>query len=725
MNALRATRNVRHARLYTAVAVSALLAAACGDDAGSGSPDAGPDTGEEVADNDAPDGASPDEDSPDVDVPIEVPPAPEGGVTARFALGDRLQTGGGFFDFPYPSDARLTADGFVDLSGMLDRTNSALVRDLLEAAQLSRGFPTLSVGWFGFSDDVATLDLDTVHAGDASIWLVNVDAASPRWGERFPVVARTMVPDPYVDEHVIAVAAVPGFTLEPATQYAYIILRTLGDASGAPLGVPESLWAILHGGTSGDVELDALLRPLRDTLDQVGLEPSAVAAATVFTTADAVAEMYAISEGVREAYQPQILSLQPAPGRGLGWEGYCEFHGSLTLPQFQRGQPPFPSEGLFELDADGMPIAQRDETIPVVVTIPREPMPAAGYPLIMYYHGSGGISTQLVDRGLQPGPGEPIRVGEGPAWVVAQRGFAMAGSAHPVNPERVPNATAIEYINLTNLKAFRDTFRQGIIEQRLYLDALLRLELPSDLVEACDGASLPDGVGAGRFDPDTVYAMGQSMGGMYTNMIAAVEPRITAVVPTGAGGFWSFFILQTELIPNVESLLRTFIRTDVELTFVHPALHALQTAWEPAEPVVYVPHLAQRPLPGHPVRPVYQPVGLGDSFFPPSIFDVITVAYGNERAGDLVWGTMDATLALDGRSPLAGYPVTNNLTSLESSEPYTGVVVQYEGDGFSDPHVIFVQLEAVKYQYLCFFDSMRRNGSATVPGPGTLADACP
>ena len=34
-----------------------------------------------------------------------------------------------------------------------------------------------------------------------------------------------------------------------------------------------------------------------------------------------------------------------------------------------------------------------------------------------------------------------------------------------------------------------------------------------------------------KIDPKVVYAQGQSMGGMYTNLIGATEPRVGAVVP--------------------------------------------------------------------------------------------------------------------------------------------------------------------------------------------------
>ena len=67
--------------------------------------------------------------------------------------------------------------------------------------------------------------------------------------------------------------------------------------------------------------------------------------------------------------------------------------------------------------------------------------------------------------------------GQGPAYVMAPHGFAMAGSALPLNPERVPGASEFAYLNFNNLAAFRDTFRQGIIEQRMFIDALAKLAI--------------------------------------------------------------------------------------------------------------------------------------------------------------------------------------------------------------------------------------------------------
>ncbi len=386
------------------------------------------------------------------------------------------------------------------------------------------------------------------------------------------------------------------------------------------------------------------------------------------------------------------------------------------MPQFQQGTPPFDTEGLFQIGSDGLPVEQRPETAKIVITIPKQAMPDAGYPLMVYFHGSGGIASQVIDRGPMPEGGMPTP-GTGPADMIGAHGFAAVGASLPLSPDRVPGASEEAYLNFANLAAFRDTFRQGTIEQRLLVQALTELTIDPSVLAGCDGPSLPAGASAYHFDPDSFVALGQSMGGMYTNMIGAVEPRFKALVPTGAGGFWSYFILETHLIANVRTLLGTFLRADgMALTHLHPALSLLELAWEPAEPMVYMPRLSRRPLPGTASRPIYEPVGQGDSYFPSKLYDAIAIAYGHREAGTEVWDTMQPGLALAGLDGIIDYPVVNDVMS-EAGDPYTGVVVQYEGDGFSDPHTIFVQLEAVRYQWQCFLDTAIHTGTAVVPAP--------
>jgi len=374
---------------------------------------------------------------------------------------------------------------------------------------------------------------------------------------------------------------------------------------------------------------------------------------------------------------------------------------------------------------DGLPKKQRDEEAPIAIAIPKGPMPVGGYPLMVYFHGSGGRSVQFIDRGKIFTPDGDPEKGKGPAHILADFGIASAGSALPVNPERLPGALETEYLNINNLAAMRDTFRQGVIEQRLYIEALRNLQIDPALLAACTGPTLPAGETKFHFSDKDLLAQGQSMGGMYTNMIGAVEPRIRAVVPTGAGGFWTYFILKTSLIPGLESKVQVILlQTQAELTFMHPAIHLAETALEPADPMIYMPRLARRPLEGHPVRPIYEPVSKGDSYFPTVLYDAMVLAYGHNEAGDIVWPEMQEALKLDGLDGILEYPIWNNRKSETDGTPYTGVVVQYEGDGIYDPHSIYGQLDEVKYQYGCFFSTFLQTGTAKVLAPKPLGSPC-
>jgi hypothetical protein len=93
-----------------------------------------------------------------------------------------------------------------------------------------------------------------------------------------------------------------------------------------------------------------------------------------------------------------------------------------------------------------------------------------------------------------------------------------------------------------------------------------------------------------------------------------------------------------------------------------------------------MPRLARRPLPGHPVRSIYEPVGKGDSYFPMAVFNAIALAYGHKEAGDVVWPEMQSALALDNLGGVIPYPVTNDLVSVDGTQ-YNGAVVQYPGKG--------------------------------------------
>jgi hypothetical protein len=380
----------------------------------------------------------------------------------------------------------------------------------------------------------------------------------------------------------------------------------------------------------------------------------------------------------------------------------------------------------------------------VTFTIPKQPMPVGGFPTILFFHGTGGVSDAIADRGVWhyttdqdecavyttldswngiSGCNTP---GQGPGWTMAARGFAEVASSLPVDPQRWPagqDSPFPEWININNIAPTRDIFRQGVVEERLLIDALPNVSIAPETLAACHGLSLPPGETAYHFNTTPLMVHGQSMGAMYANLISAVEPRIQGVVATGSGGYWSYFILLTQTLPDIKGDLQVLLDVPPSYTHLHPMMHLAQMALGPIDPMLAVSRLAQNPLPGAPVRSIYEPHGYGDSYFPPAVQDAMALAYGNHEAGNLLWSGMQDLMALGGTAGMTSYPVSNDCTSRDGT-PYTGAVIQYLGDGIYDPHAIYSQLDAVKYQYGCFFETMWKTGKATVPAPAPYDVTC-
>ncbi|MEM7580183.1 MAG: hypothetical protein AAF316_10080 [Cyanobacteria bacterium P01_A01_bin.80] len=637
-------------------------------------------------------------------------------TVSTFDLEADITNEDSFYNLPYPNDLRLNPDGSPDLSGFPIADNNIFAQSLKSIADDGSGFPTNSAAYFQFNRPVAQQDFNQVIAADTDspILLINIDPDSPNQGDLLPTVASTFRPDlNYVPSSLLSVAPAPGIILEPNNTYAYVVKRSLNNANGRPLGVSPTLEKLINGDTPGGElgeEAQEIYQPLWGILDEIEVDPSNVAAATVFTTGDVVSEFAQLSDEVLERYDVTIENLQLDPEDGASNSGFYELQGTVQMPQFQKGTPPFNTEGLFEFAPDGSLIEQGTEEVPVVITIPKTPMPYGGYPVVTYYHGSNGLSTQVVDRGPITEPdGEPTP-GLGPAFVVAEKGFAAVSSALPLNPERFDDDRPDSYLNPLNLAAYRDTFRQTVIEQRLLIEALEDLKIPSEVVGSDGDLLLPAGETHFQFQSSSVMALGQSYGAQVANIISAIEPKIGAVVPTGSPSFYPLLISEDDLSPLAGLALGTL----QELNPLYPALNLLGTAWEVVDPIVYMPYLATRPLPGHPTRSIYQPVGKEDTEVSEAVFNANALASGVQQAGSILWSEMQESLALSGLDGIVSYPVSNNVLSSDGT-PYTGLVVQYEGDGITDPHSIFAQLDEVKEQYSSFFESFQETGVAVVP----------
>lgn len=660
-------------------------------------------------------------------------PAPVPGTAVRFDLDADLSLPASFYDLPYPSDLRLDDSGHASHAGFPVRDGNRVIRSVVAAADERRRWPVTPFAYFRFDAPLGERQVDDwIEAGpDAPVLLIGIDEGSPDYARLLPTVASTPPADAYTPENVLAVAAPPGLLVAPNSTYAFVILRSLGDRDGNLLGVPESFAQLragmVPGGAAGQRAAD-LYAPLWPALRAAGVSIADVAAATIFSTEDAVADLEALSDALRLRHPVTIVGLHVDPDGGAEHDRFCELHGEARLPIFQRGDPPYNSEGRFEFGEDGLPIVQREEIVPLAITLPRAPMPERGYPLVLYFHGTDGFFDQVVDRGPVLEPGGERQPGQGPAYVLAPHGFATFGAALPLNLDRYTGPAGPSerpYLNLNNLGAYQDTFRQMAIEQRLLLDALAQVEIDPATVAEC-GLDAPTGDSAFTLNTSRVYAMGQSLGGQIVNMVGALEPRVAGVVPTGSGGHWSLTVTTAEFSPGVEAgpLVALLLGVPPIRDHLHPALQLVQSVFEPAEPLVYAARLARDPLPGHRARSIYQPVGIDDPGFPMPIYAAMALAGGTQQAGVDLHPALQRALVLGGLGGILEYDVSANGRSLDG-EPFTGVVVEYESDGIVDGHQIFAQLDAVKYQYGCFLRSLLDGGPGAVSRPGVLGSECP
>lgn len=649
---------------------------------------------------------------------------PTGPATALFAenAGASSET---FFDAPYPSNLRLGAAGTPDVEHW-PTAGKVVLANVLRGASERPGFPVVPVGYFRFDSLLPARDPGVVESRgfDGAFALVDVDPASPERGRTFPVVATTPPTDAFTPSNLFAVAARPGVVLHPKRTYAFVVFRKMGRESTTPIDLFPSatLAALAKGETPARADgaaLAASYAPLWATLDQQKVQKDQIVAATVFTTGDAVEQTAQITDAILAKHAVTVDGLALEPDPTAQFTSFCHYTATVTMPQFQAGRPIFNSEGMFVPGADGTPEKQRDDVVNFSLSIPKRAMPEAGYPLVIYFHGSGGVAREFIDGAEKNEPGQ---LHTWPAFVLSDKGFAVAGTSLPIAPDRANKAQAFDYLNLNNPGAMLGTFRQGVAEQRLLLRALETVRLPKTLIDQCVGASLPVGATEAKFDLTRLAAQGQSMGGMYTNLTGAVEPKIKAAVPTGAGGYWMYFILETGTVGG-RGLLKFLLGTQAEFSFMSPVLHLMETAFEPIDPMVSMPRLARWPLKDHPVRPIYEPVGLDDSYFPPVVYDAMVLAYGHPRAGAEVWSSMHDAQNLMGLGTVLNYPVTQNLTS-ETGVPYTGVVVQYKAEGDYDSHGIFRRLEQVRHQYGCFHETFQKTGIGVVPAPGLETDPC-
>ena len=449
-----------------------------------------------------------------------------------------------------------------------------------------------------------------------------------------------------------------------------------------------------------------------EALEELGQDARDVAGLAVFRTQDPLEELRLVVEDMHRHAPGLDGPLELAEQ----FDDYCVYNSTISMPVYQRGEPPFRTTGGDLVFENGRPVRQGTERANVVLTVPRGEAPVDGWPVAVFVRTGGGGDRPLVDRGVRPGPDEEPEVpGSGPARDLAWAGFAAISVDGPHGGLRNVTGGDEQFLmfNVLNPAAMRDNVRQSAAELTLLPDLLDELEVDAG---GCGGSK------AG-FDGEHIAIIGHSMGATIAPLTLATQPRYGAAVLSGFGGSWVMNIVHKRSPLDVRPLAEGILGYPQDTLTEHdPALGLLQLAGESADPPVASHVLSARDEPVH----VYMAQGIVDSYILPPIANAGALSLGLDLAGDALdaeHAELASYVPLDERLPLVGgrrleLPVSG------SDGGRTAVVVQHAEDAVEDGHEVYFQTEGPKHQARCFLQTWVRDGVPTVPVAGRETDPC-
>ncbi len=606
-------------------------------------------------------------------------------TTALFTI-DGSATPETFYDLPFPNDLRRHDDGSLDLS--VFPTNSLIVDQIRAAAETLDGFglnAAIYARFDGALDPTSLPDPAASVTDGAAVYLVNVDPDSPDRGQRLPIIAtfREGRTQTLAGNHLVS-RPFPGFPLDESTTYALVITSRLRSGGGGSVHPSTEMSALL--GTGGDASIAharEVYQPLLGYLDEPGGdERGDVVSAAVFTTQRATHVAPALRKAVFAGPAPVATSVMPSTINPV----FSVFTGAYLAPNFQAGDVPYRNNpsGEIKIGSDGAAIVVRSEPMRFALTVPAGPVPAAGWPIAIYSHGTGGDYASFIsdETGLN----------------LAREGIAVISTDQVLHGPRNPGGNPeLDFFNFGNAYSARDNALQGIA------DAFSQLRL-------AQGLSITDAGRTHTFDPTKVYFFGHSQGGLTGPGFIAFEPSLTGAVLSGTAGLLYVNLLHKTKPLDIPALVQTFLR-DEPVDENNPGLALLQMWVERSDPINYAPLMVRKTAldqDGIRIVPrnIFQTEGFTDTYSPNLGIQAFATALG----GDIVM--LRDTKAIEGVTlrgrSIKPAPLVNNLNGA------TAVLGQYKQEAGSDGHFVVFDIPAASLQAATFLGTLARTGQATV-----------
>lgn len=625
-----------------------------------------------------------------------------GAVRAYFEIpgvSDPAGLEGDFFRLPYPNDVRLTGSG-INLAKFPTPGPELLGFDPVQlyvdqVAANERGFgayPTVLMR-FSAEIDFQTFRFDEQTGRNPVRW-VDVTPGADELGSSvglfwFASTGRSN----YVCENWMGIRRPQGQPLLPGHTYA-VWITTDGKASdGSDIQRSEHLDALLSDTPPSDgvlADAHAKYAPFRDYLaDADDASAAEVLNAAVFTVADTIDPMQQLADAVKAAPVPTASSWVKC---GAGAASPCpqaeadacttdnpafdEYHALVELPIFQQGTAPYLTEG-GGIDSSG-PV--RTEQVCMALTVPKATMPAEGWPLVVYAHGTGGRYTSHV-RDEVAGALSSVTTPNGTVQFAVLGIDQVQHGPRRGDSEQSPNDL---FFNFANPDAARGNPMQGAADQI----ALGRFAAALDVTAADTGGD------AIKVNPAAITFFGHSQGSTEGSLALPFADEYVAAVLSGNGASLMDSLLNKTEPVNIAAAV-PFVLADFddkgELSGgnMHPVLTLLQHWIDPADPLNFARIAAAEPVTGQAPKHVFQTYGLGDTFSPP----VTMATYA--QAGRFAQATADSSAStpddIAGLDPMAT-PVSGNVTV--DMTTVTVAMRQYGPPADRDGHFVVFDVQA-------------------------------
>ena len=621
-----------------------------------------------------------------------------GPTQAYFRVPRGTSDDGDFYRLPYPNDVRFV-NGKVNLTNPNHPTPGAallgydLVQRWLDDLQANvDGFSTYGTVFFRFS---AAVDLNGTFKGSGVVKYVDITTPTSPVDQALGWYGQTGA-NHYICDNWLAVRPPTGSPLTPGHTYTVFITTAGLDANGHAIQVSSDLTALLQ--TSAPTSDSALMaawptyQPLRDYLanSPEGVSTSNILTATVFTVGHPAAVGPNLAAAVAAATTPTATQwvdcdtggTSPCP-QATGDRAcpstpdpaFTELHAMVSLPIFQTGTEPYsnPPDGDLMYGSDGVPVVQRTESVCMCLTVPKGvAMPAGGWPLVVYAHGTGGSFRSHAEGGNPPSVAHRLASVANAMGVTVN--MAVLGIDQvETGPRRGTSTDSPDnlFYNFSNPGAARGNTLQGGADQL----SLFAFESVFDLP-----ASQSPTTSEIKFGP--VAFWGHSQGASEGGVSLEYATGVTGAVLSGEGASLIDALLTKQNPVDVAAVVPVVLEDPGNVSINHPVLSLLQNDLDIVDPLNYAGALVVNPIAAANQKHVLQPYGQLDTYAPPATQQAFAISAHLGEAAPPSGVTDDSFGNL---SPLS-IPAGGNQTVMGT--PITAILRQYTSDGTYDPHFV-------------------------------------